>query len=280
MNQSPDKRTGYQCLVCKAQVGQLFPFCEWCGAKHSYTAERELLLTGAICQACGFQAEFPFARCPDCGAQRCVVCPACGLLIPARRDCGRCGLHYRFFARLRREHAHTSRVARAPSWARALACGALMLTLTGSLLVTPGERWSVGGALLCVMIAAAVGVLLLPAWRACERRLAELLVGSVAVLETYDPAEALNARHLLRECEIDGLIVPVRIKGAASSPPAGLRRLLVGAESAERAHAVLNDHGFNVVAPRASPPPARARRARLRLLSGGAAGRGRADQDG
>jgi ribosomal protein L32 len=121
-----------RCLVCAASSGQLAPFCEWCGARHAKHNGR-LILTGAICQHCGFQSRLPFALCPRCQAPSAVICPRCGAEVRVRQSCARCGLHYAFFDRMRAHGGHQPR-----SGARKIAFAAGILALATTL--APGHN--------------------------------------------------------------------------------------------------------------------------------------------
>jgi hypothetical protein len=265
--------------VCGAAAGQLFPFCEWCGAKHSYTSEGELILTGAICQNCGFQSEFPLTRCPECETERRLLCPACSRPLPLRTDCSQCGLRWRFFDRLRRENQtqRTRGFSRQPL-ARLAAATVLHAAVAFSIFAAPGDRRSAAVVFVCVWVPIATGFMINSyGWRGLQPRANARNAKLVAVLETFDPAEAAHARmHLKR----GGIEVELEIEAphAVSSPPGSIRRVLVRSALAENAHGLLSDGGFNVGVAQAGQPP-NSRRNRLRLIEGGADRRQRPAQD-
>lgn len=256
----------HQCLICEARVGQLLPFCEWCGTKHSWSTSGHLALSGGICLACGFQSDFPFARCPRCTNARRVLCPSCGLPVAVHKDCDRCGLRYRFFDRLRWIH-HRSRsrrrlAPRTPLPLRALCFGVATAAIAVSLFSTPADGWSSSELLLCLGLSAGTALVLMPIWQARDRR--TKIPDHVAVLETYDAAEASQARRMLNSRGIDAAIIAERGPAGSTIPPAGIRRVMVPPELAPRAHRYLHEHGFAV----RSIHPDRGRR--LRVLPGGA----------
>lgn len=263
----------FRCLVCAARVGQLVPFCEWCGAKHAF-AGGELVLTGAICQECGFQAAVAFSRCPQCRAQRRLLCPVCATALAVRQSCVHCGLHFMFFDKVRREHSgacHRPPLARMSIAARKLTFLAFVLAVGLPLCLGPDARCFALGFVFSLIgtLAIGLGMVRLPRLRrgkAVDRDM-------VAVLETYDLAEAMSARAWLRLSGIESQVVSVPARGAASSPPGGLRRIMVSRLNLARAAACLADHGFELpVAVRSaqSLPP----RWGLRLVHSGS-GRGR-----
>ncbi len=244
-HQSVDGRN-FKCLVCTARVGQLLPFCEWCGAKHAYAAG-ELVLTGAICQECGFQAAVPFSRCPQCRAQRRILCPACATALAVRQSCVKCGLHFRFFDQVRREH---SRGLRRTGWsrmsmaARKLVFIAFVLAVGLPLCLGNDARWLALGFVCSLVGTLAVGLGAVRVPRLWPRSRAER--DTIVVLETYDLAEAMSARAWLRLGAIEAQTVTVAASGALSSPPGGLRRIMVARPDAARAIACLSEHGFEL----------------------------------
>jgi hypothetical protein len=245
MAQGFETRT-FKCLVCAARVGQLVPFCEWCGAKHAFAAGR-LVLTGAICQECGFQAAVPFSRCPQCRAQRRILCPACGTALAVRRNCVECGLHFMFFDKVRREHSRAHRhpgVTRMSVAARKLMFIAFVLAVGLPLSIGHEARWFALGFVLSMLGVSVLGLgwIKLPKLRRIRRAERDM----VAVLETYDLAEAMSARAWLRLSGIDAATVTVAANGAASSPPGGLRRIMVPCLDVARAAGCLADHGFDL----------------------------------
>jgi hypothetical protein len=265
----------FRCLVCTARVGQLVPFCEWCGAKHAFVGGT-MLLTGAICQECGFQAAVPFSRCPQCRAQRGILCPSCATVLAIRQSCVHCGLHFMFFDKVRREHSRAyrrPRVVRTNVAARKLVFIALVLAVGFPLCMGHNARWFALGFVCALLGALAVGLGGIGLPRIWGRRRMERDL--VAVLETYDLAEATAARAWLGLSEIDSQTVPVPVKGATSSPPGGLRRIMVSRLNLARAAGCLAEHGFElpgaVRAVQSATP-----RWGLRLVDGGAArGRGK-----
>jgi hypothetical protein len=270
MAQRSDEGRSLRCLVCAARVGQLVPFCEWCGAKHAF-AGGALVLTGAICLECGFQAAMPFSRCPQCRAPRRILCPACATALAVRQTCGQCGLHFLFFDKVRREHSRANRHPRATRMSvatRKLMFIVFVLAVGMPLSLGHDARWFALGLLLSL-----IGVL---AWRSAAVRLPALrrnqTIGRdlVAVLETYDPAEAMAARAWLRLSGIEAQTLSVRSRGAASTPPGGLRRIMVARANVARAAACLNDHGFDLPAAVRGPGSA-AQRWSLRLVHSAAA---------
>jgi hypothetical protein len=268
MAQRSAEERRFRCLVCAARVGQLVPFCEWCGAKHAF-AGGELVLTGAICQECGFQAAMPFSRCPQCRAQRRILCPACATSLAVRQSCVHCGLHFMFFDKVRREHSrayHHPRLGRMNTATRKLTFISFVLAVGLPLCLGHDARWFALGFVLSLIgtLAVGLGMVRLPQLRrgkAADRDM-------VAVLETYDLAEAMSARAWLRLSGIESQIVSVPAGDAASSPPGGLRRIMVSWLNLARAAGCLADHGFDLpIAVRAgqNPPP----RWGLRLVHSG-----------
>lgn len=271
LQRSMEGRT-FRCLVCAARVGQLVPFCEWCGAKHAF-AGGELVLTGAICQECGFQAAVPFSRCPQCRAQRRVLCPSCTTALAVRQSCVRCGLHFMFFDKVRREHSRAyrhPRVARMSIAARKLTFIAFVLAVGLPLCMGHDARFFALG-FMCSLIGAlafGLGAVRLPRLRRGRAANKDL----VTVLETYDMAEAMSARAWLRLVGIESHTVAVPADGAASSPPGGLRRIMVARLDVARAAGCLADHGFDLPGA-AHGAPSRPPRSGLRLVHSGS-GRG------
>jgi|SRR5579875_2284237 hypothetical protein len=259
-----DGRT-FRCLVCTARVGQLVPFCEWCGAKHTF-AGGALVLTGAICQECGFQASVPFSRCPQCRVPRRVLCPACATALPARQSCTHCGLHFMFFDKIRREHSRAyrhPRVARMSLAARKLTFIAFVLAVGLPLCVGQDARFFALG-FTCSLIGAlalGLGAVRLPPLRRARALDCDL----VKVLETYDLAEATSARAWLRLSGIESRTVAVPVAGVTSSPPGGLRRIMVARLDLARAARCLADHGFDLAGAERGAS-SRSPRAALRLV--------------
>ncbi|HKD68305.1 MAG TPA: hypothetical protein VKB84_15775 [Candidatus Binataceae bacterium] len=236
----------FRCLVCAARVGQLLPFCEWCGAKHAF-AGGELVLTGAICQECGFQAPVPFSRCPQCRAQRRLLCPACSTALAVRQSCAHCGLHFMFFDKVRREHSRANRhprVMRMSVATRKLVFIALVVAVGLPLCMGHDARWFALGLVSSLIVALALGsgTIRLPGIRRRKRVDQDL----VTVLETYDLAEAVSARAWLRLSGIEAVTLAVQAKGAVSSPPGGLRRIMVARLDVARAAGCLTEHGFDL----------------------------------
>ena len=264
----------YACLVCGACVGQLFPFCEWCGAKHSYTAEAELILTGGICQSCGFQSEFPLARCRQCETERRVLCPACSYSLPLRMDCPNCGLRWRFFDNLRRESQIQSALPLAKQApARLLVATVLLAGLALLSIATSADRLNAAVILGCVAGSAAAALVCCYLRRGRQPKRTGYASELAAVLETFDPAEAAHARDYLRQLGI-GVEVAIEAQRAVSSPPGSMRRVLVHFSIAERAYGALSEGGFNVGVPGVQLGHSLKRR-RLTLIEGGGGGRRR-----
>jgi len=241
----------FRCLVCAARVGQLVPFCEWCGAKHAFTGGR-LVLTGAICQECGFQAAVPFSRCPQCRALRRILCPSCTTPLAVRQTCGHCGLHFMFFDKVRREHSRTwrhPRMARMSTASRKLVFIAFVMAVGLPLCIGHDARWFALGFVISLLVALALGLgaVRLPRLRRATAQEHDL----VTVLETYDLAEAMAARAWLRLSGIDARPVTVAANGAVSSPPGGLRRIMVERLNLARGAGCLADHGFEAIEPAA-----------------------------
>ncbi len=246
MAQRSEEGRNFRCLVCAARVGQLVPFCEWCGAKHAF-AGGGLVLTGAICQECGFQAAVPFSSCPQCRAQRRILCPNCATPLAVRQTCDHCGLHFLFFDKVRREHSRADRrprVARINNATRKLMFIAFVVAVGLPLCMGHDARWLALGLTISMIGALALGfgAIKLPAIRGNKRIGRDL----VALLETYDPAEAMAARAWLRLSGIEAQTVTVPTRGAASSPPNGLRRVMVARFNVARAAGCLADHGFEL----------------------------------
>jgi hypothetical protein len=242
MVQRSEEKRSFRCLVCAARVGQLVPFCEWCGAKHAL-AGGTLVLTGAICQECGFQAAVPFSRCPQCHAPRRILCPACATALAVRQTCGHCGLHFLFFDKVRREHRRANRHPRAARMsvaARKLMFVVFVLAVGTPLSMGHDVRWFALGLMLSL-----IAVL---AWRSTPLRLPALrrkqavARDMTAVLETYDGAEAIAARAWLRLSGIEAQTLSVR------GHYGGLRRIMVAHANVSRAAACLSDHGFELSA--------------------------------
>jgi len=278
MSQHSTEGRSFRCLVCAAGVGQLVPFCEWCGAKHAFSGG-QLVLTGAICQECGFQSAAPTSRCPQCRALRRILCPACATALAVRQTCIHCGLHFMFFDKVRREHSRAyrhPRAARMSMAARKLIFLIFVLAVALPLCMGPDARWFALGFVFSAIGASAVGsgMVRLPRLRWGRQAGRDL----VTVLETCDPAEAMAGRAWLRLSGIEAQTVAVSPKGAGSYPPGGLRRIMVARLSAARALACLADHGFEVsrAARNAPSPPARAG---LRLVHNGTARRERPQRD-
>jgi hypothetical protein len=270
MAQRSEERRSFRCLVCAARVGQLVPFCEWCGAKHAF-AGGALVLTGAICQECGFQAAVPFSRCPQCRAQRRILCPNCATALAVRQTCGHCGLHFLFFDKVRREHSRADRhprVARMSTATRKLTFIAFVAAVGLALSMGHDARWYALGFTisLTAVLALALGVVRIPV----IRRNRGIGPDLITVLETYDLAEATAARAWLRLSGIEAQTVTVP-KGAPSSvPTSGLRRVMVARLDVARAASCLTEHGFELpsaVGQKNSP----ARRWGLRLVHNAAA---------
>jgi hypothetical protein len=278
MKASSNSKKRYACFLCRAAVGQLFPFCEWCGAKHSYTSEGELILTGAICQNCGFQSEFPLARCPECEAERRLLCPACSRALPLRMDCSQCGLRWRFFDRLRRENQmqRTRGFSRQPL-ARLAAATVLLAAVAFSIFAAPGDRWSAAVVFVVWMPIAAGFIINYYVWRGLQTRSKARNAKLVAVLETFDPAEAAHARMHLKHRGIE-VEVETEAQHAVSSPPGWIRRVLVRSALAENAHGLLSDGGFNVGVGQ-TRQTRNSTRNRLKLIEGGSDQRQRPAQD-
>ncbi len=270
MTQRSMEGRNFRCLVCAARVGQLVPFCEWCGAKHAF-AGGELVLTGAICQECGFQAAVPFSRCPQCRGLRRILCPACATALEVRQACVHCGLHFMFFDKVRREHSRAYRgpgAARMSMASRKLTFIAFVLAVGLPLCIGHDARWFALGFVCSLLgaLALGLGVVRLPRLRRDRAEDRDM----VAVLETYDLAEAMAARAWLRLSGIEARTVSVAAREAASSPPGGLRRIMVARLNVARAAGCLADHGFELTsAVRAAqnPPP----RWGLRLVHSGSA---------
>jgi hypothetical protein len=246
MAQRTAQGRSFKCLVCAARVGQLVPFCEWCGAKHAFVGGT-MMLTGAICQECGFQSAMPFSRCPQCRAQRGILCPACGTALAVRQSCVNCGLHFMFFDKVRREYNRAyrrPRTARMSLAARKLTFIAFVLAVGLPLCMGPGARWFTLGFVssLIGVLGLGLGGIRMP--RLLRRKSLERDL--VAVLETYDLAEATAARAWLRLGGIEAQTVAVPAHDAASSPPGGMRRLMVSRVNAARAAACLVEHGFDL----------------------------------
>jgi len=269
MKASSNKKKPYACLLCGAAVGQLFPFCEWCGAKHSYTSEGALILTGGICQNCGFQSEFPLARCPECETERRLLCPACSRALPLRTDCSQCGLRWRFFDGLRREPQmqRTRTFSRKPL-TRLAAATVLLVAVAFSIFAAPGDRWDTAVVFGCLWMPIAAGFINHYMWRGLQQRSSARNAKLVAVLETFDPAEAAHARMHLKHRGIE-VEVEIEAQHAVSSPPGWIRRVLVRSAFAENAHGLLSDGGFNVGVAKARQARY-SRRDRLKLVEGGA----------
>ena len=265
MAQLSEEGRGLRCLVCAARVGQLVPFCEWCGAKHAF-AGGELVLTGAICQECGFQAPVPFSRCPKCRGQRRILCPACAAPLAVRKTCDRCGLHFLFFDKVRREHSKSDRgrrLARTSTPVRKLMFILVVLAVGVPLCVGHDARWfALGLTLLMIgVIALGSGAIRLPVIRRSHGASRDL----VAVLETYDLAEAMAARAWLRLSGIDAQTVTASSRGVATSPPGGLRRIVVARPNMAKAAGCLTDHGFELSIEACAPKEA-PQRWNLRLV--------------
>lgn len=242
MAQRSEEGRSFKCLVCAARVGQLVPFCEWCGAKHAF-ASGELVLTGAICQECGFQASVPFSRCPQCRAQRRILCPNCATSLAVRQVCGHCGLHFLFFDKVRREHSRAyrhRRVARMSTATRKLMFIAFVVAVGLSFSMGHDARWFALGFTISVIGAMALsfGTIRLPATRGGKRISHDL----VTVLETYDPAEAVAARAWLRLSGIEAQTFTIPSGDGTSS---ALRRIMVARLNLARAARCLGDHGFD-----------------------------------
>jgi hypothetical protein len=264
MGQGSEERRSFRCLVCAARVGQLVPFCEWCGAKHAF-AGGALVLTGAICQECGFQAAVPFSRCPQCRAQRRILCPACGTALAVRQVCDSCGLHFLFFDKVRREHSRSNRhprVMRLSTAARKLVFITFVMAIGMPMTAGHDARWFALGLILSLAgaIAFGTGAVKLPTLRRGKVVARDL----VCVLETYDPAEAMAARAWLRLSGIDAHCVPVASRSADSSPPGGLWRAMVLRANVAKAAGCLAEHGFEP----AAGAPGQPARWNLRLIQG------------
>jgi hypothetical protein len=258
MAQRSEERRSFKCLVCAARVGQLVPFCEWCGAKHAF-AGGALVLTGAICQECGFQAPMPFSCCPDCRAQRRILCPACATALAVRQTCGHCGLHFLFFDKVRREHSRTHRpppAGRVSIAARKLMFIVLVIVVGMPLSMGHNARWFGLGLIISLL---AVLALRSAAVRSpAMRRTRAASRDPVTVMETYDLAEAMAARAWLRLSGIDAQTTCAPGRGTSGSPPGGLRRIVVARVNVARAAGCLADHGFDLttgVRPQAPAAP-------------------------
>ena len=246
MAQRSEERRSFRCLVCAARVGQLVPFCEWCGAKHAF-AGGGLVLTGAICQECGFQAAVPFSNCPQCRAQRRILCPNCATPLAVRQTCDHCGLHFLFFDKVRREHSRADRrprVARVGTATRKLMFIAFVMAVGLPLCMGHDARWLALGFTISMIAALALGLgaIKLPRIRGSKRVKGDL----VTLLETYDPAEAMAARAWLRLSGIEAQTITVPARGAGGSPRNGLRRVMVPRLNVARAAGCLADHGFEL----------------------------------
>src|SRR5579875_1027757 len=270
LQQSMEGRS-FRCLVCAARAGQLVPFCEWCGAKHAFAAG-ELVFTGAICQQCGFQSAIPFSRCPQCRALRRILCPRCATELAVRQACIHCGLHFMFFDKLRRDHSRAyrhRRVARMSAATRKLVFAIFVLAVGLPLSIGHDARWFALGFVVSLIGVSAVvsGKILLARLRPPGRTGQEL----VTLLETYDLAEAMAARSWLRLSGIQAQTVSINARGAISSPPGGLRRIMVARADMTRAAGCLTDHGFELTHPVCGTlnPPLRSG---LRLVRGSTAG--------
>jgi hypothetical protein len=245
MSQEPMEGRSFRCLVCAARVGQLVPFCEWCGAKHAF-AGGELVLTGAICQECGFQSALPFSRCPQCRSLRRILCPACATALAVRQTCIHCGLHFMFFDKLRREHSRAyrhRRVARMSAATRKLVFVIFVLAVGLPLCIGHDARWFALGFVLSLAGASAIASGMVPMPRLRRRHKADRDL--IAVLETYDLAEAMAARAWLRLSGIEAQTISDAGR-ACSSPPGGLRRIMVARRDVARAARCLADHGFEL----------------------------------
>jgi hypothetical protein len=270
MSRQPMEGHSFRCLVCAARVGQLVPFCEWCGAKHAFAAG-ELMLTGAICQQCGFQSALPFSRCPQCRALRRILCPRCATELAVRQACIHCGLHFMFFDKLRRDHSRAyryRRVARMSAATRKLVFLIFVLAVGLPLSIGHDARWFALGFVCSLIGACAIGsgMVRFPRLRRRGKPDGEM----VTLLETYDLAEAMAARAWLRLSGIEAQSVSINTSGAASSPPGGLRRIMVARPNLARAAGCLADHGFELphwVRGSLNPPP----RWGLRLVHSGTA---------
>jgi hypothetical protein len=244
MAQRIEQGRNFRCLVCAARVGQLVPFCEWCGAKHSIGAG-ELVLTGAICQECGFQGPLPFARCPQCQESCRIICPACTTALAVRQNCPRCGLHFMFFDKVRRERSRACshpRATRMSIATRKLMFLALVLAAGAPLAMGHEGRWFALGFVIALIGALFVrsGALRFPKLRRNKGAGDDL----TAVMETYDAAKAVAVRALLRLNAIPAETIRVASREGASSPPGGLRRIMVARQNLARAAACLTEHGF------------------------------------
>jgi hypothetical protein len=251
MAQRSEEGRSFRCLVCAARVGQLVPFCEWCGAKHAF-AGGGLVLTGAICQECGFQAAVPFSYCPQCRAQRRILCPNCAAPLAVRQTCNHCGLHFLFFDKVRREHSHADRrprVARMSTATRKLMFIAFVVAVGLPLSMGHDARWFALGFTVALIgaLAFGLGAIRLPPIRGRKRPGRDW----VALLETHDPAETMAARAWLRLSGMEAQTVTVPTTGDAGSPSTasrskGLRRVMVARPNVARAAACLSDHGFEL----------------------------------
>lgn len=248
------------CQVCGATVGQIVPFCEWCGAKHSIVTGA-LILTGAICQNCGFQSDIPFARCPRCRGERRVICPGCGTALPVRRACSHCGLHFAFFDHVRRRAIRrplAHRADRSLNWRKLTAI--ILILATAATIASDGVVYQPRALaiLLAVVLLGTIGL-----------RRGGRVAGSrfrhrrtlLPVFETDSAAEAAGARAILSRSGIDTMTAA---PGARLEPPP-LHRLMVRVKDLKRAQKCLLDHGFEI----GFSPPAKASRPRLRLMAGG-----------
>lgn len=246
------------CLVCGAGEGQIVPFCEWCGARHS-TISGALVLTGAICQGCGFQSDMAFSRCPRCRAERRVLCPACGTALPVRRPCGNCGLHFAFFDQMRRRLNQPRLPGRASRsvTGRKLVFMALILA-AAAVLASGGApyRPAALAILAATLLFAATGMWLnrrAPNPRGWRRR------GMLPVLETEDPGEAAAACAELRRSGIRTLGVTVDSRLAKGG---GRHCVMVAAGDLKPARNCLFEYGFEVDL----SPRVHSLRRRLRLV--------------
>jgi hypothetical protein len=177
-------------------------------------------------------------------------------------------LHFMFFDKVRREHSRAyrhPRVARMSLAARKLVFAIFVLAVALPLCMGPDARWFALGFVFSAIGASAIGsgIIRLPRLRRGNPADRDM----VAVLETYDLAEATAARAWLRLSGIEARTVAVNSGDGPGHQPGALRRVIVARLSAARALGCLVEHGFEVTkAARNTPAP----RAGLRLVHRGA----------
>jgi hypothetical protein len=137
----------------------------------------------------------------------------------------------------------------------------------------PGYRWNVAVVLGCVAGPMAVGFVSCYLRGGRQPRSNANAPDLVAVLETFDPAEAAHARLHLRQRGIE-VEVALEALHAVSSPPGSMRRVLVHFSIAEQAYGLLSEGGFNVGVAGVRQPRD-PRRRQLRLIEGTADARPR-----